>query len=100
MTLEGLIDEILRVGRFGVTLENGHRIIACTAGRMHKFRIRSVVGDGMLVEMPPTTLARAASSSGAMVLVVAPVHNNAGGADAQQTKQRRTSVQDSNAFDF
>ena len=38
-------------GRFGVVLENGHRIIAYTSGKMRKFRIRSVVGDRVKVEM-------------------------------------------------
>jgi translation initiation factor IF-1 len=42
LTLEGIIDEILPDGRFGVMLENDHRIIAYTAGKMRKFRIRSV----------------------------------------------------------
>ena len=45
LTLEGLIDEILPDGRFGVMLDNEHRIVAYTAGKMRKFRIRSVVGD-------------------------------------------------------
>ena len=31
LTLDGEIDEILPDGRFGVMLENGHRIIAYTA---------------------------------------------------------------------
>ena len=31
LTLDGQIDEILPDGRFGVVLENGHRIIAYTA---------------------------------------------------------------------
>jgi len=56
MTLEGLIDEILPDGRFGVMLENEHRIIAYTAGKMRKFRIRSVVGDRVHVEMTPYDL--------------------------------------------
>ena len=32
LTVDGTIDEILPDGRFGVTLENQHRIIAYTAG--------------------------------------------------------------------
>ena len=58
LTLEGQIDEILPDGRFGVMLENDHRIIAYTAGRMRKFRIRSVVGDRVLVEMTPYDLGK------------------------------------------
>jgi translation initiation factor IF-1 len=56
LTLEGQIDEILPDGRFGVLLENDHRIIAYTAGKMRKFRIRSVVGDRVRVEMTPYDL--------------------------------------------
>jgi translation initiation factor IF-1 len=58
LTLEGHIDEILPDGRFGVTLENEHRIIAYTAGKMRKFRIRSVVGDLVRVEMTPYDLTK------------------------------------------
>lgn len=56
LTFEGVIDEILPDGRFGVVLENGHRLIAYTAGRMRRFRIRSVVGDAVRVEMTPYDL--------------------------------------------
>ncbi len=58
LVLEGLIDEILPDGRFGVMLENEHRIIAYTAGKMRKFRIRSVVGDKVHVEMTPYDLSK------------------------------------------
>jgi translation initiation factor IF-1 len=58
MTLDGQIDEILPDGRFGVVLENDHRIIAYTAGKMRKFRIRSVVGDRVKVEMTPYDLSK------------------------------------------
>ena len=51
ITVEGKINEILPDGRFGVTLDNDHRIIAYTAGRMRRFRIRSIVGDRVHVEM-------------------------------------------------
>jgi len=58
MTIEGLIDEILPDGRFGVRLENDHRIIAYTAGKMRRFRIKSVVGDRVHVEMTPYDLSK------------------------------------------
>jgi translation initiation factor IF-1 len=57
-TLEGLIDEILPDGRFGVMLDNEHRLICYTAGKMRKFRIRSVVGDRVHVEMTPYDLSK------------------------------------------
>ncbi len=56
LTLEGRIDEILPDGRFRVLLENDVRIIAYTAGRMRRGRIRSVVGDQVRVEMTPYDL--------------------------------------------
>ena len=58
LTLDGQIDEILPDGRFGVLLENDHRIIAYTAGKMRKFRIRSIVGDRVKVEMTPYDLTK------------------------------------------
>jgi len=58
LTFDGVIDEILPDARFGIVLENGHRIIAYTAGRMRRFRIRSVVGDAVRVEMTPYDLSK------------------------------------------
>lgn len=58
LVLEGLIDEIYPDGRFGVMLDNEHRIIAYTAGRMRRFRIKSVVGDRVHVEMTPYDLTK------------------------------------------
>jgi len=58
LTFDGVIDEILPDARFGVMLENGHRIIAYTAGRMRRFRIRSVVGDAVKIEMTPYDLSK------------------------------------------
>ena len=58
MTLDGLIDESLPDGRFRVLLENDHRIIAYTAGKMRRFRIKSVVGDRVHVEMTPYDLSK------------------------------------------
>ena len=56
MTLDGMIEEILPDGRFRVVLENDHRVIVYTAGKMRKFRIRSIVGDRVQVEMSPYDL--------------------------------------------
>ena len=58
LTIEGQIDEILPDGRFGVMLQNNHRIIAYTAGKMRKYRIRSIVGDIVIVEMTPYDLTK------------------------------------------
>ena len=57
-TLEGQIDEILPDGRFRVTLDNEHSLVAYTAGKMRRYRIRSVVGDRVHVEMTPYDLTK------------------------------------------
>ncbi len=53
LTLDGMIEEILPDGRFRVVLENEHRVIVYTAGKMRKYRIRSIVGDRVMIEMSP-----------------------------------------------
>ena len=56
LVLDGQIEEILPDGRFRVHLENDRHIIAYTGGKMRRFRIRSVVGDRVQVEMTPYDL--------------------------------------------
>lgn len=51
LNFAGQIEEILPEGRFAVRLDNDHRVIAYTAGKMRRFKIRSVVGDRVIVEM-------------------------------------------------
>ena len=58
LTIEGVIDEVLPDGRFGVMLDNDSRIIAYTAGKMRRYRIRSVVGERVHVEMTPYDLSK------------------------------------------
>jgi translation initiation factor IF-1 len=48
---EGVVSEILPNAMFKVKLENGHQILAHTAGRMRKHRIRILAGDKVIVEM-------------------------------------------------
>ena len=55
---EGLVTEILPDARYRVQLDAGHEIVAYTAGKMRKFRIRSVVGDRVHVEMTPYDLTK------------------------------------------
>ncbi len=58
LEFEGTITEVLPNGNFRVKLDNGHEILAYTAGKMRKFRIRSGVGDKVVVEMTPYDLER------------------------------------------
>jgi translation initiation factor IF-1 len=54
----GMVSELLPNATFRVKLENGHEIIAHTAGKMRKNRIRVLVGDKVLVEMTPYDLSK------------------------------------------
>jgi len=54
----GIVTELLPNATFRVKLENEHEIIAHTAGRMRKNRIRVLAGDKVLVEMTPYDLGR------------------------------------------
>ncbi|MDO6415581.1 translation initiation factor IF-1 [Sphingomonas sp. BIUV-7] len=58
LTLDGLVEEVLPDGRFRVLLDNEHKVIAYTAGRMRRFRIRTVLGDRVQVEMTPYDLTK------------------------------------------
>jgi translation initiation factor IF-1 len=54
--LEGRVTEILPDARYRVLLDNGHAIVAYTAGRMKKNRIKTLAGDRVTVEMSPYDL--------------------------------------------
>ncbi len=54
----GEVIELLPNATFRVRLENDHEIIAHTAGRMRKNRIRVLTGDKVLVEMTPYDLTK------------------------------------------
>jgi translation initiation factor IF-1 len=55
---KGVVTEILPNAMFRVKLENNHEILAHTAGKMRKNRIRVLVGDSVLVEMTPYDLTK------------------------------------------
>jgi translation initiation factor IF-1 len=48
--------EVLPDGRVRVQMDNGHAIVAYTAGRMKRNRIRMTAGDRVTVEMTPYDL--------------------------------------------
>ena len=58
LEMPGTVAELLPNAMFRVTLENGHEILAHTAGRMRKHRIRVLAGDKVLVEMTPYDLTK------------------------------------------
>jgi len=55
---EGEVIEALPNAMFRVKLENDHEIVAHTAGKMRKNRIRVLMGDKVLVEITPYDLTK------------------------------------------
>jgi translation initiation factor IF-1 len=56
--LEGVVSDVLPSAMFRVDLANGHQLLATTAGKMRKFRIRILAGDRVTVEVSPYDLTR------------------------------------------
>ena len=56
LELEGVVTDVLPDARFRVMLDNEHEIVAYTAGKMKKHRIRTLIGDKVTVEMTPYDL--------------------------------------------
>lgn len=54
--MNGVVVEILPEQRFRVDLDNGHKLIAYTAGRMKKNFIRILAGDKVTLELSPYDL--------------------------------------------
>ena len=51
LELKGKVTELLPNAMFRVKLENNHEILAHTAGKLRKNRIRVLTGDNVLVQV-------------------------------------------------
>ena len=58
LEFKGKVTDILPNAMFKVELENGHGVLAPTAGRMRKNRIRVLAGDEVLVQVTPYDLTK------------------------------------------
>ena len=58
LEFKGIVKELLPNAMFRVTLENEHEVLAHTAGKLRKNRIRVLVGDSVLVEVTPYDLSK------------------------------------------
>ena len=56
--MRGKVDEVLPDSRFRVTLDSGHQLVAYTAGKLRKHRIRILAGDNVSLEMSPYDLSK------------------------------------------
>jgi len=54
--MRGIVDEVLPDARYRVTLDNGHAMVAYTAGKVRKHRIRITAGDAVTLEVSPYDL--------------------------------------------
>jgi len=58
LEFKGKVTELLPNAMFRVTLENKHEVLAHTAGKLRKNRIRVLAGDNVLVEVTPYDLTK------------------------------------------
>ncbi|MBL8447347.1 MAG: translation initiation factor IF-1 [Zoogloeaceae bacterium] len=56
--MQGVVNEVLPDARFRVTLDNGHELVAYSAGKMRKHHIRILAGDKVSLELSPYDLSR------------------------------------------
>lgn len=56
--MNGVVDEVMPDSRYRVTLENGHALIAYSAGKMRKHHIRILAGDRVSLELSPYDLSK------------------------------------------
>jgi translation initiation factor IF-1 len=56
--MEGEVVEALPNLMFRVELDGGHEVLGHLAGKMRRYRIRSIVGDRVHVEMTPYDLSK------------------------------------------
>jgi translation initiation factor IF-1 len=56
--VHGVVNEVLPDSRFRVTLDNGHKLVAYTSGKMRKSHIRVLAGDNVSLELSPYDLSK------------------------------------------
>ena len=56
--IQGTVNETLPNAMFRVSLDNGHKILAHTSGKMRMHFIRILPGDKVTVELSPYDLTR------------------------------------------
>lgn len=56
--MQGVVMEVLPDSRYVVILENDHRVIAYSGGKMRKHHIRILLGDRVTLELSPYDLTK------------------------------------------
>jgi translation initiation factor IF-1 len=58
LEMQGVVMEVLPDARYLVLLDNGHKLVAYTAGKMRKHSIRILAGDKVTLELSPYDLSK------------------------------------------
>ncbi|HEX8012675.1 MAG TPA: translation initiation factor IF-1 [Casimicrobiaceae bacterium] len=58
LEMNGVVDEVLPDARYRVTLDNGHQLVAYSAGKMRRHHIRIIAGDKVSLELSPYDLSK------------------------------------------
>jgi translation initiation factor IF-1 len=58
LEMNGVVAEVLPDARYRVTLDNGHKLVAYSAGKMRKHHIRIIAGDKVSLELSPYDLSK------------------------------------------
>ena len=58
LEMNGVVMEVLPDSRYRVTLDNGHDLVAYSAGKMRKHHIRILAGDRVSLEMSTYDLSK------------------------------------------
>ena len=58
LEMQGVVVENLPDARYLVLLDNGHQLVAYTAGKMRKHHIRILAGDKVSLELSPYDLSK------------------------------------------
>ena len=58
LEMNGVVREVLPDARYRVTLDNGHELVAYSAGKMRKHRIRILAGDKVSLELSPYDMSK------------------------------------------
>jgi translation initiation factor IF-1 len=58
LEMQGVVAEVLPDSRYRVTLDNGHDLVAYSAGKMRKHHIRIIAGDKVSLEISPYDLSK------------------------------------------
>lgn len=58
LEMNGVVNEVLPDSKYRVTLDNGHPLVAYSAGKMRKHHIKIIAGDKVSLEVSPYDLSK------------------------------------------